>query len=412
MTMWLVRAGKTGEREALALENQVAVIGWEELPDLTPYATRSALDALMKATYPNERPKTLSNWHGQLWAVREVIKAGDVAVLPLKTRPTVALGIVSGGYCHRDDLPGGPFHARPVAWVAEVPRRAFDVDILLSFGAFMTVCRIERNDAEQRVRALLAEGGGGAWPVAAKRPAALPRPAQALALALANIEERSHDMIRERIAQKFKGHQLASLVAALLEAQGYRARVSPPGPDGGVDILAGNGPLGFDAPRLVVQVKSQDAKVDVRLLRELAGGDEPVPGRPRAAGWLGRVQPAGAGRGRGRLLPHPPVGRGRRGGRGEGALRPLAAGREGGDTVEASVDLGAERARRRRGLTAPKASPDRGPPAGRGRGPRACQRGLRSSPRAAALLPVPSRIGGPTCQATTAASSLRTARWR
>ena len=47
--------------------------------------------------------------------------------------------------------------------------------------------------------------------------------------------------------------------------------VSPPGADGGVDILAGKGPLGFDPPRLVVQVKSQDAPVDVGVLRELQG---------------------------------------------------------------------------------------------------------------------------------------------
>lgn len=47
--------------------------------------------------------------------------------------------------------------------------------------------------------------------------------------------------------------------------------MSPPGADGGVDIVAGRGPFGFDAPRLVVQVKSQDAPVDVSVLRELQG---------------------------------------------------------------------------------------------------------------------------------------------
>lgn len=47
--------------------------------------------------------------------------------------------------------------------------------------------------------------------------------------------------------------------------------VSPPGADGGVDILAGKGPLGFDPPRLVVQVKSQDSAVYVSVLRELQG---------------------------------------------------------------------------------------------------------------------------------------------
>ena len=52
MTMWLIRAGRAGEREQLALENNVAVIGWEELPDLATCATRDALATLLKNTYP------------------------------------------------------------------------------------------------------------------------------------------------------------------------------------------------------------------------------------------------------------------------------------------------------------------------------------------------------------------------
>ncbi len=288
MTMWLMRAGKTGEREFLALEQKLAMIGWEDLPDLTPYATRSELEALLRSTYPNQKPKTLNNWHGQLWAMRDGIKPGDLVVMPLKSRPTIAIGTVMGDYQYRRDLAEGPFHARSVDWQAEAPRRAFDIDVLLSFGAFMTVCRVERNDAEQRVRALLAEGGGKAWPVGPARHVAPARPT----LPPPDIEERSADMIRDRIAQKFKGHALAGLVAALLEAQDYRATISPPGADGGVDILAGSGPLSFGGPKLVVQVKSQDTRLDVRPLRELAG----VMARYQAdygllVGWGGFNQP-------------------------------------------------------------------------------------------------------------------------
>ena len=90
-------------------------------------------------------------------------------------------------------------------------------------------------------------------------------------LTVASLEERSAGLIRDRIAQRFKGHSLAELVAAILELKGLCVRVSPPGIDGGVDILAGGGPLGLDSPRLVVQVKSGDAKVDVRVLREFSG---------------------------------------------------------------------------------------------------------------------------------------------
>lgn len=38
-----------------------------------------------------------------------------------------------------------------------------------------------------------------------------------------------------------------------------------------MDILAGKGLLGFDTPRLAVQVKSGDNPIDIRVLRELQG---------------------------------------------------------------------------------------------------------------------------------------------
>lgn len=46
--------------------------------------------------------------------------------------------------------------------------------------------------------------------------------------------------------------------------------LSPPGADQGVDILAGQGALGLDSPRVVVQVKTGQAGIDeFRSLRGL-----------------------------------------------------------------------------------------------------------------------------------------------
>ena len=47
--------------------------------------------------------------------------------------------------------------------------------------------------------------------------------------------------------------------------------VSPPGPDRGIDIVAGRGALGFEPPRLVVQVKSGNVVADQPTLQSLIG---------------------------------------------------------------------------------------------------------------------------------------------
>jgi restriction system protein len=66
MAIWLTRARKHGEREEAALEKGMAVIGWDELSDLTPLKSREALAQPLKQTYPDDGPNTLANWNGQL----------------------------------------------------------------------------------------------------------------------------------------------------------------------------------------------------------------------------------------------------------------------------------------------------------------------------------------------------------
>lgn len=81
----------------------------------------------------------------------------------------------------------------------------------------------------------------------------------------------AHDQIVARIQSRFSGHELTRLVDAVLQVDGWVTNVSPHGPDGGVDILAGRGSLGLDGPRLCVQVKSQQSPADVTVYRTLLG---------------------------------------------------------------------------------------------------------------------------------------------
>jgi restriction system protein len=79
------------------------------------------------------------------------------------------------------------------------------------------------------------------------------------------------DRIRMHIVENFSGHKLTGLVADILTAMGYVCFVSPPGADGGVDILAGRGPLGLDSPTLVVEVKSEPTPIGTQVARGLQG---------------------------------------------------------------------------------------------------------------------------------------------
>jgi len=261
MAVWMVRAGAHGEQEAIALENGVAVIDWRDLPDLSGVKTREELAALCRKTYPDASDKQIANWVGKVWAFRDRIKKDDLVVLPLHTRAALAIGRATGSYQYRADLPEGARHTRPTKWLrTDIPRNALGQDLLYSLGALGTVCQIQRNNAEERVRAVLA---GKPDPGKTIKPTPDEEDF--------DLEQYARDQIVAYIGHRFRGHDLARLVDALLQAQGYRTQASPPGADGGVDIIAGAGSMGFDAPRLCVQVKSSDAPVDVSVLRELQG---------------------------------------------------------------------------------------------------------------------------------------------
>ena len=157
----------------------------------------------------------------------------------------------------------------------------------------MTVCNISRNDAERRL-ATVSEGKpdpGPSMPLdtEAVQPGLGEQPD-----GLPDLPQIAHDQIVAHIQTKFSGHALADLVDAVLRADGWVTRLSPPGADGGVDILAGRGSLGLDEPRLCVQVKSQNSPADVTVYRSLQGTMQNVQCTAGAVSLLGRFQQGGS----------------------------------------------------------------------------------------------------------------------
>jgi restriction system protein len=277
MALWLVRGGKHGEYEQRFLDEGRVYLTWDTLNADLAKLDWDALVSLMKETYPEAKQATITNWASQVYPFAHDMKKGDWIVLPRKGRSLIAVGEITGDYQHHPDGKDPFFHTREVKWLkTDVQRSAFDVELLYSFGAFMTICRIKRNDAEARVRAMPAKG----WKTAGTPKVALAKDpaeaAEAAAPETIDIAEIARDSIANLIISRFKGHGMARLVEAILKAQGYVTFRSPEGPDKGVDILAAGGPLGFGEPRICVQVKSSDDPVDLPTVSQLRGTMERV----------------------------------------------------------------------------------------------------------------------------------------
>jgi restriction system protein len=270
MAVWLIRAGSHGEYEQKFLQESRVYVTWDRLDvNLSKLVNREALFSALAKRNIESKPKTLHNWVSQIWPFAHDIQKGDLVIFPLKLQRAINVGEVTSGYHFEPSGPDPFYHWRAVKWIAEaVPRIHFSKDLLDSFGAFMTICRIRRNNAESRIATMRANG----WKpetIAATIKDALP--ASDETSGNTDLEESGRDQIARLIAARFKGHTLTRLVEAILKAQGYTTYRSPEGADGGVDILAGAGPLGFGSPRLCVEVKSEESPIDRPTVDKLLG---------------------------------------------------------------------------------------------------------------------------------------------
>lgn len=279
MALWLVRAGKYGEHEQRFFADSACYLTWEgtEDRDLQKVKDYEGIKALLAELYPDEKPKTRINWASQIAPFVFDIRPGDWVVMPHKHKPAIAFGEVTKGYAFDAKANETYRHSVRVKWLnTEVPRSAFDQDLLYSFGAFMTVCRMARNDAEVRVRAM-AKAGWKAQPAGASATTAGQKSKAASndqPLAIEehfDVERSARDQITKLVLARFKGHGMAELVGAIMRAQGFSTHISPPGPDGGIDILAAPGTFGFSEPRICVQVKSQQSPIERTVLDALGG---------------------------------------------------------------------------------------------------------------------------------------------
>ena len=269
--LYLARAGRNGEDEDLALEHNLAIIGFRDIPSLAEADDYDAVAKLVSEAIPDERPRRRGNFAGQLWAFAVAMQQGDLVVLPRKLTSQIAIGRVKERY-QFSHVNSEMRHTRPVQWLkTDTPRATFEQDLLNSFGAFMTVCNISRNDAARRTAAVL-EGRPDPGPLVTTATKSKQAPStEVQAETVPDLVQMAQDQIVARIQSRFSGHALTRLVDGVLAVEGWVTKVSPPGPDGGVDILAGRGSLGLDGPRLCVQVKSQQSPADVTVYRTLQG---------------------------------------------------------------------------------------------------------------------------------------------
>jgi len=259
-TIWGIHGGRAGEAETLFLRHNVIALGWVEMGDLLKLpGTREAFRNKQMEVEPGRKSGYYPIASGQVFRFVHEVKKGDIVAYPSKSDRQIHIGEIVGDY--RYDSTGEPRfpHRRAVKWLSAHPRTRFSQGALYEIGSAMSFFQI-KNYADEYVA--IMGGKKGDQPVVTDT---------SISYVAEDIQQNTEDFIIKKLAQELKGHLLAEFVAHLLETMGYRTRVSPEGPDGGVDIIAHKDELGFEPPIIKVQVKSSEGSLGEPIVSQLYG---------------------------------------------------------------------------------------------------------------------------------------------
>ena len=265
--MWMVRAGEGGTLIDDFRNDSLVAIGWEPLGDMQRYATRADFTAAIAAHLGPLKAGQRAAAAGQTYRFVREMQTGDHVVSYDASARSYLLGEITGAYAHRPEAAAGLTNVRTVLWRANVARDRLSVAARNSLGAISTLFLLP----EAVAREMLALAHTRAQ--AAQATSATPEP---------TAEEESEDLYRDMQAKGFEFTkdrvnaldwvEMQELVAGLLRAMGYKTRISPSGSDRGKDIVASPDGLGFEDPRIIVEVKHREAAMGSQEIRSFLGG--------------------------------------------------------------------------------------------------------------------------------------------
>ena len=266
--MWMVRAGEGAWRIDDFESQSIVSVGWRDMGDMSQLKTRDAFLREVAKRYPtNKKAQTVVS-ASQLFRFLREIKVGDSITTYNPGQRTYLLGSVAGDPEYAPQMSEEQPNLRRVNWTARVQRDLLSVSARNSLGAIATLFLVPADVADEMLR--VANAGTTQAVPPAEQPGGAAEVEQVADLYKDTVA-RADEFIKDRI-NLLEWDEMQDLVAGLLRAMGYKTLVSPSGSDRGKDIVASPDGLGFEDPRIVVEVKHRNAAMGSTEIRSFLGG--------------------------------------------------------------------------------------------------------------------------------------------
>lgn len=270
--MWMVR-GDNGRLFEDFRERSVVALGWHELAEVAkPGVTRDELVRAYAKVRPEFKKGSIISGASQVWRFVNEIARGDKVVTYHPSARRYLVGTIVGDLVvDRNSFENGMSLIRATQWLGEVARDDLSIATKNSLGSTLTLFLVPSAAAADVLRAV---SHGSA--IGANAPPADSSVASELAEdegrdLFQDLEVRSIEFIKDKVSG-LDWDEMQELIAGVLRAMGYKTRVAPPGPDRGADIVASPDGLGFENPRIVVEVKHRTGPMGSKEVRSFLGG--------------------------------------------------------------------------------------------------------------------------------------------
>lgn len=274
--IWMVRAGSGSFLIDEFLKEDIVAIGWNDIGSLDKTSSYEFLKEHINTVYGNEWSSgKLGQSASQIFRFLTELKIGDKVVTYDSNRRLYYRGEIISDYRYNDYLTY--HHHRKVVW-DEFPigRDQLSIDSKNTLGSILTLFEIPSGVWEELVKAhpafITDEEQEEIREIHQKFEEE--QREQQLQELKEDVISRSNEFIKDLIVE-LDWHELEKLVAGILQAMGYKARLTGRGPDLGSDIIASPDGLEMTEPIIKVEVKhkikSKD-KIGAPDIRSFVGG--------------------------------------------------------------------------------------------------------------------------------------------
>lgn len=159
---WVLRSGKDGEREQFCIENGVGAPGMYYGPEVEKATTLDEHKRALQATYPHDSTNRIANWASQANRFKNEMNVGDLVLMPSKLQKGfIYTGVVTGpAYVDESQTDVECRNLIPIEWNEEaISRDDLGEDLRSSLGSLLTIFKVARNEARERVE-LVIDGMG------------------------------------------------------------------------------------------------------------------------------------------------------------------------------------------------------------------------------------------------------------